>query len=244
MNNSNVRILTRYSALVLLIFSLSVWVWQKLHDPNVFPLHNIKINGKMAHVNQNILRKTLLPLVKQGFFGIDIPKIKRHVEQLSWVARVEVQRQWPDTLVITLYEQKPVARFGDKDLLTANGELFAQGDQLLDHEIPVLTGPPGQHQIMLHLMKTMNEALKPFDLSVVHLQLSQRRAWTVELSNGTQVMLGRVDIMDRFKHYVQAYPKLQATPEARQQHLAAIYVDLRYSNGMAVKWQKSEGSNR
>jgi len=240
MNNATVKILIRYTALVLLVLSCAVWAWLKLHNPSVFPLRNIKIKGELTHIDQNTLRKTLLPLVNQGFFGIDITDIERHVERLDWVAQVDVQRQWPDVLVVTLHEQKPVARYGETNLLTANGELFAQGEQPLGHAIPSLTGPAGQHQLILHLLTSMNKELKPLDLSVVHLQLSPRRAWTADLSNGTQLVLGRVDIMDRFLHYVRAYPKLQASPQVQQQHLAAIYVDLRYNNGMAVQWKKRD----
>ena len=234
------RSLYRYLVLLTLILSLSIWAWLKLHDPNTFPLHNIKVTGDLSHIDQNKVRQTLLPLVHEGFFGVDIPLIQHRIEQLAWVDSVDVARQWPDGLVLTIHEQQPVAYYGTRNLLTAKGELFAQEQEAIHSDLPHLTGPSGQHERMLQMLNVMNNALKALDLHVVHLQLSPRRAWVVDLSNGTQLVLGRVDIMQRFKHYISAYPKLMAQSQRQQQHMTAIYVDLRYSNGMAVHWQKRD----
>ena len=61
--------------------------------------------------------------------------------------------------------------------------------------------------------------------------MNERRAWSLRLANGLQLGLGRNDIHLRLLRFVRVYA------EVLKPRLEAIdSVDLRYTNGFAVRW--------
>lgn len=82
-----------------------------------------------------------------------------------------------------------------------------------------------------------NHWLLPLGLQVVKLTVTQRLAWTVELSNGIRINLCRNDTTNRFESFVKLYPQLIG---ARAQDV--VSVNLCYPNGLAVRWKDGKAS--
>ena len=59
-----------------------------------------------------------------------------------------------------------------------------------------------------------------------------RGDWSLILLGGTELMLGTDDIEARFERLVAAYPQIEAIGMPER-------IDLRYSNGLAVRWLPS-----
>ncbi|MFN2338390.1 MAG: cell division protein FtsQ/DivIB, partial [Gammaproteobacteria bacterium] len=59
-------------------------------------------------------------------------------------------------------------------------------------------------------------------------------ALELTLDTGVSMQLGRIDARQRVRRFLRAYPSLVASREERLQH-----VDLRYSNGFAVRWARN-----
>ena len=68
------------------------------------PIHSVVVNGELRFIQKDKLAKALQPLESQGFFSVDLDKIQVAVQQLPWVADVEVRRVWPDKIVIDITE--------------------------------------------------------------------------------------------------------------------------------------------
>ena len=71
-------------------------------------------------------------------------------------------------------------------------------------------------------------------LGLESLRLEARGAWTLLLSNGIRVSLGRDRVDERFQRFMTVY-------ESRLAPIAASIngVDARYGNGVAVRWRDS-----
>ncbi len=69
------------------------------------------------------------------------------------------------------------------------------------------------------------------NLQAAQITLSPRRAWQLRLSNGMVLELGREDMQQRLARFVA----VQRTEDGRQKTEGAMYVDLRYRNGFAVR---------
>ena len=68
-------------------------------------------------------------------------------------------------------------------------------------------------------------------LQVAEVHLSARGSWSLRLSDGTEVEVGRSDSQHRLQRFSRLLPRLVATdprPLAR--------ADLRYTNGFALVW--------
>ncbi|KOR28470.1 hypothetical protein TI04_10915, partial [Achromatium sp. WMS2] len=69
-----------------------------------------------------------------------------------------------------------------------------------------------------------------YNLSVVKMSLSDRRAWNIDLANGTHLSVGTKDLEVRIDRFLTYFPRLPQPENVEQ-------VDLRYTNGFAVRWR-------
>lgn len=73
--------------------------------------------------------------------------------------------------------------------------------------------------------------LDPLGLAIRGIRLDQRGAWSMELSNGTQIQLGRESALERLQRLLASWDSLML-----EQTAPPSDVDLRYTNGFAVMW--------
>jgi len=203
----------------------------KLLDPATLPVHSVRIESPLKQVTQQQLREVVGRHVASGFLRLDVARLRAELEAMPWVNRASVRRAWPDVLVIRIEEQQPIARWGNGGLVNAEGNLFKpeQGNEWRD--LALLRGPQNTEKMMATEFRRMQEMLTPLGLQISHLTMNERRAWRLHLANGLQLGLGRNDIHLRLLRFVRVYA------EVLKPRLEAIdSIDLRYTNGFAVRW--------
>jgi cell division protein FtsQ len=136
-------------------------------------------------------------------------------------------------LIVRVEEQQAVARWAAGGLLSRRGELFEPEDSKAWTQLPLLRGPTDTERTVAEKYREMIDMLTPLGLKVSHLTMDERRAWNLRLSNGLQMVLGRDDTHLRLLRFVRVYadvlkPRLEAIDG----------VDLRYTNGFAVRWRE------
>ena len=199
-------------------------------------MRHAKVTGDFRQLSNEQVIEVVADTVTGGFFSVDVDAVQDAVAAMSWVDSVSVRRMWPDTLHVMVVEQVPVARWGDDQLLNHRGDAFAI-DGRGDHQhLPRLQGPEGREEAVLTQYLRLREQLAQLGLHVEQLVQDDRRAVQVQLSNSVELKLGRSDSKTRLDRFVRAYPSLFA---AREEEL--LRVDLRYSNGFAVEWEKPAG---
>lgn len=227
----------RQVSLVILLLSICLLGWCKLHDPRMLPIHTVKINGNYSHVDKVVLQKTVMPFLKEGFVNLNTENLKKAVKMLPWVDNISVARSWPDKLIINLEEHVPVALWGpqgqasEQGFLDTKGVVFDPG-QPAHEALPVLSGPDGQHQFVWQSYEKLNAQLAPLGLKIAQLYLSARQAWILELNNGIKVVLGKVNPEVRLQRLVKAYARVVGSRSSE-----IDYIDMRYTSGMAIRWK-------
>ena len=218
---------------VLLSVIIGIGMWQNLQMGSILPLRVIAIKGRFAHINKAELKDKLAPLVENGSFNVDLQAVQNQLTMMPWIEKASVKRVWPDSLVIKITEKKPLARWFDKYLVTSEGKLFLPNSIDSSLHLPLLRGPNGMHQEVLTQFKQMNTMLEPLSLNVKELELTEPGAWRLWINNEMRLELGREQPLVRLRRFIRAYPTMFAqVPNGGVQ-----YVDLRYVNGMAVRWQ-------
>ncbi|WP_455233816.1 cell division protein FtsQ/DivIB [Thiogranum longum] len=207
--------------------------WMK--DPHYWPVQAVHIEGKFRHLQREQLQGEISPLASAGFFAMNVGEIQAHIQQMAWVEQVSVRRVWPDQLKILLKEQQPVAYWGDAAYLNGQAQVFEPQQRVELTGLPYLEGPDGYEQRVLTMYQGMGEMLQSLKLRVKSLRLDARRAWRLQLSNGLTIEIGRNDPVDRVARFVRVYPAILASGNGR-----VVAVDLRYSNGFAVRLQQLE----
>ena len=87
---------------------------------------------------------------------------------------------------------------------------------------------------MLAFYNQTRELFAPIGLGVRELRQDARGSWSLRLSNGAQVLIGRQDAESRVRRFAELMPKLIA-PQGR----ALRRADLRYANGFALQWSEA-----
>ncbi|MCG6874184.1 MAG: cell division protein FtsQ/DivIB [Betaproteobacteria bacterium] len=197
----------------------------------LFPLRTVSVVGDLQHVSGEAIRTGLAGRVSGNFFAANLDVLRGALEQIPWVRRAAVRRQWPDHIQVRIEEHVPIARWTDRRLVNTYGELF-NGD--LEAALPLLGGPPGAERQVAARYAAFNALLAPLGTQLAQLVLSPRHAWQIKLASGTTLELGRERPREpaeaRLARFVSAYPQVVAELGHPVEH-----VDLRYPNGFAVR---------
>lgn len=230
------RTLTWFGRGVLVVM-LSVGSWrgyQWLMHPDTLPIRDVTVEGQIKHADVNELQAIIQSGIHGGFFSIDIDGVQTEIEAMPWVYRAAVRRKWPDRVTITVEEQAPIARWGDKGLLNRYGDIFVVDNPL--ERLPVISGPEGREKVLIEAFLRNDGLLRTVGLGLVGVQEDERHDQRLILDNGIKLALGRREQEERLRRFVIAY---NHTLEGFVDRIEEL--DLRYSNGFSVSW-KSEGS--
>ena len=230
----------RMTANLLLAVAAALMLYGAVHHVihlPIFPLRDIQLTGDVAHVTHEQVEAVVTRELRGNFFTVDLAHARAAFEKLPWVRKVNVRRQWPDRLEFAVEEHKPLARWGSTALVSAQGEVF---EAAINTTLPVLQGPEGTAPEVVSHFQLFEHALEPVGRRIVQITLSARRAWVLKLDDGMVLELGRDNLESRLAGFVSAYERTVARLPR-----PSTYVDLRYTNGFAVrsaglKWTKEK----
>lgn len=214
-----------------LFFILILLGLSHLKKPTRFPIVDVKVFGA-THLNRDQVQHFLKPLVQRGFFGIEIDEVKNRLLQEPWIAEVNVRRIWPNQVYINIIEKTPIAIWNETSLLSSKGELFNPGENNLPADLPQLIGPESKQLFMMENYFKIASVVKPLSFKITRLEWMSGQFWNLTLDNGIKITANNKDILTRLGHFVKVYQKIIG-----ERANDVDYVDLRYSNGLAVKWK-------
>lgn len=227
---------------------VAVWSVLALLDR---PVSRVEVAGQFLRVSPLQIEQAVIAFTKssdeseRGFMSLRLEELKSVVEGIEWVDRVRIERRWPDGVRVSITEQIPGARWGERGLLNSRGELFLRETRHVPPELPQLNGPEGTETQVARLYLDTYPRLAGIGLRLSRVNLDARGAWELSVTSaqsdpasaaGVTVRLGRQDIVDRLDRFINAASPLIA---ARANEVA--YVDMRYSNGFAVGWTAARG---
>lgn len=214
---------------------LGFTVWN-LGQPDTLPIQQVQVNGEFRYLDKQKLYREIADLANAGFFNVDVRAVKQAAEAMPWVDSASVRRIWPDTLRVDIREQIPLARWQAGGMVNRHGNVVRVAEEDALQSLPLFSGPEGTAKMLAERYQYISAPMADAELAVVALTLSDRRAWRVSLSNGIQLLLGRATRDAQLSRFVSAYNSVLAEKQA-----SIRSVDLRYTNGFAVRWQ-SESS--
>jgi cell division protein FtsQ len=204
-------------------------VVQAYHKVNAQKIETVQIEGTLNYVSEMDITDAVNRFVSASLVAIDLDLLKAELETQPWISQVSVRREWPDRLVIHVEEEQPIARWNDYQLLNQQGQIFAPESALDQLQLPRLTGPEqSEQQVMLQYLQ-FNQLLYPLGVRIRDLALNERGAWTMTLTNGAEVRLGRDLVLERLRRLV-----VFLESEHGEQIANIGSIDLRYRNGIAV----------
>src|SRR5210317_787891 len=225
-------------ALTLLLFLLAAagvaWVYSGMIAQERWPIRWLEIDGSFERVSAEQVRAILAPLVKGSFFTVDTGLMRNKASDMPWVAAVNIQKSWPDTIQVTVHEHTPVAHWVDDYLIDADGQRFSVPSAREIQGLPWLKSPEGQMELVFENWQKFDDKLVLIGQQLERLTLDPRGSWSARLSGGTEVKFGKGDIFKNLDMLVSTWSGLM-----HGQDVPPVSVDLRYTNGFAVLWPQN-----
>jgi len=215
---------------ILAIFSFIVF-FNQFKLSHQFPIKHVQVYG-LEHTSQKDIESLMTPFVTRGFFGVNVETIRNRLLHLPWVEKTAVRRVWPDAVEVRIVEKKPVAVWNDQCLLSNKGKLFYPQKTSYPENLPIFKGPEGRQVFMLKYFNEMHRLMAPLHAKIISLELSSYSTWKLALDNGVILRTAHQEVLTRLDHFVKVYAKIVGNRASDVE-----YIDLRYSNGVAVKWK-------
>lgn len=237
--NATANVLFGLCVCVVLVTGL----WLLINRP-MFALSVIQLEGKatnegvlpLKHVNAEIIRSTALMQLHGNFFTTNLDQVRQTFEQVPWVRKASVRREWPHSLIVTIEEHEVLGTWGeDGQLLSQQGDVFtanlAEAEE--DADLLEFTGPAGSEKDVLQHYLEFKQWFGQVGLIPESINYSSRYAWLIKMNTGLMVQLGREEssavLQERVMRLVKVYPELNARLQGKIES-----VDLRYANGFAL----------
>lgn len=192
-------------------------------------IDSYQVQSQLNEVRPEEIERVLKDYLGTSFWDIPIDEIQGRLTQLDWVVKAEVSRVWPDKLNVQIFEQKPVARWGENGLINHQGQVFFPYSIDGYQDLIMLDGALDSSQLVLHRWVKINELFQKHNIPLVGLAYKPGRVWHIYLAGGQSVILEEEQWQRKLRHFFLAYQKL-----SKELRNSAETFDLRYSNGFVV----------
>ena len=203
-----------------------------LHHGGERAVSHLQVEGTFQHVKPDVVRAIVGEQINSGFVTLNLDGVRNAAEKLPWVERARAERIWPADVRVRIWERTPVARWGNKDLLSTEAVAFTPAVTDLDPNLPQLSGTPGHEREVMETFKGLHERLNDTPFALISLSLDPRGEWTARTKGGIDLHLGREKPETKLDTITG--PLSRALGQRLQE---VNYVDLRYSNGFSVAWR-------
>lgn len=200
------------------------------------PLKSVVVEGEFHFISKTRATELIGQEIDNNFLRLDLMRLKHVLLDDPWVESVSLVRRWPDTLVVKIMEQKPIARWDD-GFLNQRGEIVRvkEIDQL--QGLPWLRGNEADAVEILQQYQDLSQLLRARGLDILALKCDNKKSWRLTLKNNVDIVIGRDQVMEKMGRFVTVYDT----------QLSKIWtdvaaVDVRYSNGVAVRWVENSES--
>jgi cell division protein FtsQ len=214
---------------------------------------SISVDGARS-MSKSALAKLAGVDLNAPLYGFDLNNVKRRIMAEPLLKDVQLNREYPGSLVIAVSEREPVAALncGQMRFVDEEGVVlpYLDGDRKLD--LPVIIGIDGIQAekvgkpIMNKELFTALEIIRQaqmLDSTIYHMisELDMNRGGDIRINSldaGIPVILGRDDIPKKLLLFETFWTNFVNTGYAQK----LKYVDLRFEDQVVVKWQDEPAS--
>jgi len=213
---------------VAVIVIVGIWATKKVED---VPIKTIEIQSALEKVSKSDIRTIAENYMHDGFFMVDLGSFENQLNDIPWVYRANIKRQWPSKLVIEISEQQPYFRWGEKHLINKYAEVFYVGNTQEHTSLPLLLGVKGRERHLIDLYYKYSERFKQVGTDILKLKEDARYDKEITLVDGISINVGREHVDKQIERCLYSFAMFT---KAEREAIASI--DLRHSNGFAIRW--------
>jgi len=230
-----------YASIMAVMFGIGAYIY--LYPVTSIPsIKHVEFTGN-KHLTDDELRTLAGVGVHENLATVSNGEVSRRLLKSPWILSVNIKKEFPDTLSLTIKEAEPFA------LLDINGRLFLidENGKLLEEMkdspipfLPVITGDPFREKQgfshALKLAKLMRDRGFSLERDFIEIMISKPHELAVMI-DGTVVILGAGMYKEKLERL------LELENHIGNRGILVDYIDLRFADKAIVKPIKDEVVN-
>jgi len=237
------KIAFRLLGTVIGIFSLVlVTIQARQLWSNTWPVKSVLIIGDATHISEAEIRKIMASEDMGGMLSIDLVELHEQLLIHPWIKAATIRKQWPETLSFELEEFKAVARINDKLLLESGLSVKNGGIDINANLLRVVVDESriGNNLNLLELVDkvgVMKSKLAVHHLELKIFEIDETNNWFIHIHERFKINLGRQQQQSRMERFFTVFAAID-------NKLQLEHIDLRYRNGLSVKYKQDSSSSK
>lgn len=209
---------------IIIIFCLlSLIVYTS--DSFVYPIEEIEITSTTSNYDNKKIDDIVASIQGQDLLSLDISDIKRSIRSDDWIRDVEIKKSFPDTLEIIIISQKPFAIYNAK-IMMIDGTIIESPSLPLD--LPIIIDYTHDSVNSMNIMILTDKLLQKIDLDIKQVEIHNS---LIKVFTSTNIL-----ISDRVNYEVNLNRLVLTFQDLKKLFKREIKsIDMRYSNGFAIK---------
>ena len=200
-------------------------------------IDRVVINGEFNYLSERDVIDLIDENVQTGFLTLNLPDLNRKIVEQDWIRSSSIRRSWPATLIVNIEEEIPVARWGEQQLLNNVGDYIDVINKDSVSHLPVIFSQVGDTKEIIKIYQLISELLGPVGLRIDEVESDNAGSWTLTVLSDIKIILGRDQLVEKLQRLQSVW---MAELSSQEKNINAI--DLRYPNGLAVKWKQNTRS--
>jgi len=193
-------------------------------------IDSIYVASSLNRVSKQDIAQIVKRYEYDGFFTLRLKEFENDLNDLGWVYKANIKRQWPYKLVIEIEEQMPMFRWNQDYLLNKYGQPFLVDDESFEDR-PLLKGEYGREQVLAQLYEQYNHQFNALGIAIKSLEEDARYDKVMHLNNGVIINMGRDNVELQMQRCLKMFALL-----SDEERTAIATIDLRHSHGLAISW--------
>lgn len=217
-----------------IILTLAIFYAYQLADKFVagIKVSEVKIRADLKNLDIQDVYEVINNYLDQSFYSIKLTEIKSKLEQLPWISNASINRSWPTVLDLIIEENKPLAYLSNGSILSDRKEIFYPNKLKHKLKIPKFIAAEEFVDEIVDKYYLFSSKLQPEGFTITEFELMPDGGFRTLLDDNINLYLGSYELNDRLDNFTIAF-RYKLKDKANK----ISYVDLRYTNGVAVGWK-------
>ena len=208
----------------IILIVTSIFTVYKLDLLN-YPIDEVDINTNDINYNQQRIDNLIRTIYGKDLISLDISNIQKYIVEDIWIKDAEISKSFPSTIKIKIIQHQPYAIYNSK-LMMRDGSIIKSDN--ISYELPVIEDNTNNVSKSRRILTISTENLNKIDLKIKRIEIFNS---LVRIHTSKYILISdRINLELNLNRLALS---LNDLIEAFDQEINSI--DMRYSNGFAIK---------
>ncbi|AEI35083.1 cell division protein FtsQ/DivIB [Francisella salina] len=215
------------SFIFVIIFGAVIFIASKT-DKKISRVDVVSNDGLVYISKQDLINK-IIGLNDKEWFDLNIDTVEKYFYDMKGVDYTLVKKVWPSTLVVYVYDHKPVAYWNNNQILLDNMDIITPVVFNYDQNLPYIdSNDDAGKDYIYETLQELNKVAENNNMQIVKISYRGNQ-FSVLLTDDIEVFLGSIKLKKRLNLFFKSYKDVK-------NYKSVKYFDMRYSDGFAVKY--------